>query len=87
MINYIKGMIDELPNDMSIEVTIPASSHIFQVNEDAEKLDENGGQLFHHTVAKLLCLCKQAHPDIQTMVSFLCTRVKAPDIDNYKKLT
>ena len=43
--------------------------------------------MFHHNVAKLLFLCKRARPDIQTAVAFLCTRVKAPDTDDYKKLT
>ena len=31
-------------------------------------------------------LCKQARPDIQTVVAFLTTRVMAPDEDDYKKL-
>ena len=43
--------------------------------------------MFHHNVAKLLFLCKRARPDLQTEVAFLCTRVKAPDKDDYKKLT
>jgi hypothetical protein len=42
--------------------------------------------LFHHNVAKLLFLCKRARPDIQTAIAFLCTRVKGPDMDDYKKL-
>jgi hypothetical protein len=65
----------------------PAATHLFQVNKDAEKLDIETAQLFHHSIAKLLFLCKRARPDIQTAVAFLCTPVKEPDIDNYKKLT
>ena len=42
--------------------------------------------MFHHNVAKLLFLCKWAHPDIQTAVVFLTTLVMAPDEDDYKKL-
>lgn len=37
-------------------------------------------------VAKLLFLCKRARPDVQTAVDFLCTRVKQPDEDDWKKL-
>jgi len=33
-----------------------------------------------------LYLCKRTLQDIQTAVAFLCTRVKNPDIDDYKKL-
>jgi len=42
--------------------------------------------MFHHNTAKLLFLCKRARPDLQTAVAFLCTRVKMPDVDDYKKL-
>jgi hypothetical protein len=49
-------------------------------------LDAETAEMFHHNVAKLLFLCKRARPDIQTPISFLCTRVKHPDTDDYKKL-
>jgi len=42
--------------------------------------------MFHHITAKLLFLCKRARPDVQAATAFLCTRVKAPDVDDYKKL-
>jgi hypothetical protein len=87
MIPYIKNMLAEIPNDMAGKSATPASSHLFQVNEDAQKLDKDTEQLFHHNVAKLLFLCKQARPDIQTSIAYLCTRVKEPNTDNYKKLT
>ena len=41
--------------------------------------------MFHHNIAKLLFLCKQAHPDLQMSVAFLSTNVKSPDEDDYKK--
>ena len=41
----------------------------------------------HTMVAKLLFLSKRARPDLQTAIAFLCTRVKEPDIDDYKKLS
>jgi hypothetical protein len=89
MIEYIKNMLSsKVPTDMAGESSTPAGNHLFQVNKDAERLDEETAPLFHHNVAKLLFLCKQACPDIQTTIAFLCTtRVKEPDVDNYKKLT
>jgi hypothetical protein len=57
MIDYIQGMLDKLPNDMAGKAATPAASHLFQVNEDAKKLEENIRQLFHHNIAKLLFLC------------------------------
>eukprot|EP00978_Attheya_sp_CCMP212_P009535 scaffold22554_cov58-Attheya_sp.AAC.1 len=88
MIDYIKNMLADLPSDMDGAAATAAPTHLFEVNiTDPIMLDEDNATLFHHNVAKLLFLCKRARPDIQTAVSFLCTRVKGPDQDDYKKLT
>jgi hypothetical protein len=46
-------------------------------------LDWADADFFQHNVAKLLFLCKRT----PFFANFLCTRVKAPDSDDYKKLT
>jgi hypothetical protein len=87
MIDFIKSMLSSLSDEMNGEAApTPAANHLFQVNEDAKKLDEEMVQLFHHNVVKLLFLCKRAWPDAQTAVSFLITWVQEPGINNYKKL-
>jgi len=87
MIDYIKNMLGELPAERDGEAATPTANHLFQVNEaDPQMLDDDKATMFHHHVAKLLFLCKRARPDIQTAVAFLCTRVKGPDKDDYKKL-
>ena len=81
-------MLAELPPDMDGEAATPASSHLFDVNVDNPvALCKEKADFFHHDVATLLFLCKRARPDIQTAVAFLCTRVKEPDVDDYKKLS
>jgi hypothetical protein len=87
MKDYIHNMLNGLPTDMGGESATPAGNHLFQVNENGMKLNEEAAILFHHNTAKLLFLCKRARPDIQPPVAFLCTRVKEPDQDDYKKLT
>jgi len=42
--------------------------------------------IFHATVAKLLFIAKRARPDILLAISFLTTRVKEPDEDDWGKL-
>jgi hypothetical protein len=51
-------MLHEVPPDMAGEAAAPATSHLFQVNEDTTKLDKDTAQLFHDNMAKLLFLCK-----------------------------
>ena len=58
----------------------------FYIAEDATKLSQADADLFHHFVAQLLYLSKRARPDIHLSVSFLCTRVRGPDNDDYKNL-
>ena len=83
----IKEMLEGLPEDMRGEAATPAASHLFEVNDNnPQPLNEERAMFFHHYVAKALFLCKRARPDIQTSVTFLSTRVKGPDEDDYKKL-
>jgi Reverse transcriptase (RNA-dependent DNA polymerase) len=86
MSKYVDNIIMEMPEDMAGVCPTPAANHLFEVNTEAEKLDETKKEFFHHVVAQLLFLCKRARPDIQTAVAFLCTRVQYPDVDDYKKL-
>jgi len=86
MYEYIDKMLAELPSDMNGVSTTPAALHLFNVDDGAQKLDEDRAQLFHHLVAKLLYLSWRSRQDIQTAVAFLCTRVQSLDMDDYKKL-
>ena len=86
MIDYIVKMLDDIPEDMMGESFTPAAHHLFDIAEYATKLSQAGADIFHHFVAKLLYLSMRARPDIQISVSLLCTRVRGPDTDDYKKL-
>ena len=87
MKDYIQQVINETPDElMKGSATSPAANHLFEVNEDAEKLDPATAITFHHLVAQLLYLAKRTRPDILPCISFLTTRVRSPDIDDWKKL-
>ena len=87
MQEYIDRLIAETPQDMMKgPCSTPAANHLFQVNDDAELLNNDNARKFHHLVATLLYLAKKTRPDIQVAISFLCTRVQSPTIDDWKKL-
>ena len=71
---------------MKGESATPAAHHLFDISEDATKLSQADADLFHHFVAHLLYLSKRESTDIQLPVSFLCTRLRGPGTDDYKKL-
>ena len=59
---------------------------MFKTRSDAGYLDQETAELFHHVTAQLLFLGQRGRPDIRNAVSFLCTRVKSPDNDDYNKI-
>jgi len=61
MYDYIDKLLTELPSDMNGTAKTPAASHLFNVNKDAKKLQEESAQLFHHLVAKLLYLSRRTN--------------------------
>ena len=65
---------------------ISPATDLFKTNNAAAKLNKTVSDSFHHVVAQLLFLCKQARPDIQTSVAYLTARVKGPDVDDLQKL-
>jgi hypothetical protein len=86
MYDYLEDILVEAPDGMDGTSVTVASDHLFTVNTESEKLDVETGDYYHRTVARLLFAAKRARPDLQTAVAFLCTRVAAPDVDDYKKL-
>lgn len=79
-IEAFKGVVEK-------SVCSPAAKHIFDTRDgEVEKLNEEMKENFHHITAKLLHIMKRARPDIEVPIVFLCTRVKSPDTDDWKKL-
>jgi hypothetical protein len=69
---------------MRIATAVP--NDLFKVDEDAMKLDQAKAKAFHILTAKMIYVAKRARPDISLAVAFLTTRVKGPDIDDWRKL-
>ena len=86
MEDYLKEMINDLPDDMDGMATTPAADHLFKVRDNAPKLNETKADLFHRVTAQLLFVAQRGRPDLRTAVSFLTKRVQEPDEDDYKKL-
>ena len=88
MIDYIKMVLADLPDEFRGKATTPAADHLFKVNDDdAVKLSEEKAKMFHRIVMQLQYLSQRARPDLRTAVSFLCKRVTKCDEDDWKKLT
>ena len=86
MDDYINQMLDECPQDLLKGSPVsPSANHLFDINPDCDQLGVDVADEFHHFVSKLLYLAKQTWPDILLVMVFLCTRVKDPDTDDYKK--
>ena len=86
MSQYIKAMGEEFPIKFDgRSVPNPAAADMFDEGEGV-LIDEEKQKVFHRTTAQALFLCKRARPDIQPIVSVLCTRVKKPTDRDFSKL-
>ncbi len=87
MIPYINKIIDAFPEKITGVTSTLVAEHLFAVRPLAEAhlLPKDQAQGFHHTTAQLLFL-SHVFCDIQTPLSFLTTRVKHPDKDDWGKL-
>ena len=92
LVQYIVGMIEELeeallPFDENLdrEYPHPAAKWLLTTNADANAIDEARADIYRKFVAKLIWVMKRGRPDIEPTTSFLCTRVKGPDRDDWHK--
>jgi hypothetical protein len=67
--------------------TSTAPDDLFVGDKDAEKLSKESSIAFHNLVAKTLYVSKHAIPDVSTAIAFLTTWVRAPDINDWRKLS
>jgi hypothetical protein len=89
MIEYIKNIIANFPEEILTTKTSPIADHLFEVSDmsEAKPLPEEQAMAFHHTTVQLLFLsAKEARQDIQPTTAFLTTRVKCPDKDDWGKV-
>ena len=86
MYNFIEDVLKEAKDDMNRLLPWPADSKLFTVDWESPRLSAEDADYFHIMTARLLFACKRVRPDIQVGVAFLCTRVKDPTEEDYRKL-
>ncbi len=86
MTKYLSKVIADFPKEIIGKAATPAGDHLFKVRDEGRKLNEEQAGTFHHTVYQLLFAANQLWRDIQMAVSFLTTRVQAPNEDDWGKL-
>ncbi len=75
MIEYIKNIITNFPEEIMAIRMSPAADHLFTVRDEslAKPLPEEQARAFHHASAQLLFLSARARCDIQPTTAFLTT--------------
>jgi len=64
----------------------PASTDLFEIDEESESLDNSQREIFHRLVAQCLYVVTRTRPDASLPVIFLTTRVLSPTQQDRKKL-
>ncbi len=75
MVEYIKNIIKDFPEEITGTKTSPAADHLFTVRDPslAKALPEEQAMAFHRAMAQLLFLSARAWRDIQPATAFLTT--------------
>ncbi|KAL7554681.1 hypothetical protein ACHAWF_018950 [Thalassiosira exigua] len=75
--------------ELGAPTATPVVEQLFQVWDEADRnyapLPEEKAVVFHRFTAKLLFMSNRARCDVQTAVSYMTSRVKKPDLDNWGK--
>ena len=85
MRDYIKSMIKEFPTKITGKAKTPWTESLFKENQKLKRLGETQSELFHKYVMKLMFVSKRGRPDILTGVAYLTTRVREPNLLDWKK--
>ena len=89
MLSYIEDVLtafDKSYTKVKGTKSSTAPKNIFVVNEDYKKLDQGKVVDFHNLVAKALYDTNKARPDKCTAISFMTTRVRVSDKENWANL-
>ena len=72
----------------SCRAATPAADYLFAIwdKSEAKYLPEEQAVAFHHTVVQLLFLLARARSEIGVAMSFLASRVKRPNKDDWGKV-
>lgn len=81
MSDFLNWYLKEAPDDFAGEAATPAGEHLFNVRMESMKLDDERTGVFHRIKAG-----KRSRSDIQLAVGFLCSSVRVPYEDDWKKL-
>ncbi len=101
MVDYVKEVVDawdkapQINSDAFTTVIskrgkkgkkCAAPDNLFKIDEDATTLSTKMATAFHNIVAKALYMVKRARLDASVSSAFLPTRVRSPNVDNWRKL-
>ncbi len=84
MVEYIKNIVPNFPEEIIQIPTSPAADHLFMVQDKpmAKPLPEEQTIAFHHAIMRLLFLKARARCIIRMATAFLTTRINNQDEDN-----
>ena len=83
---HIQSIIETTHMDMDSLIDTSAANHLFQVRDDGGDLSLQQKDLYRTLAENILFVSCCLQPDLKTSISLLTTRVKQPNIENYKKL-
>ena len=74
--HQIEDTLSQFKDICDFKVVLPCVHHLWDINDEAELLDDVKADLFHSLTSKLLYITNSTIPDIEPDVALLTTRVE-----------
>ena len=86
MTKQLEESIEMFGSTCGYSVKTPGASHLWGLNENAERLDTDKAKIFHSVTAKLLYVTKRNIMDIEPEVAYFTMQVANINVDDWKKM-
>ena len=86
MKEYLIDCIYNFPENISTTAKTLATKSLTKINKNSKILDTYKHETFYSIVQKLLHVAKQARLELQVAIGFLCTCIRSPMDEDWKKL-
>ena len=86
MTKKLKEAIKCFGSTCGYDVKTSRAPHLWEVNENSERLDTEKAKIFHSVAAKILYVTKRTRTDIEPELEYFTMQVAISNVDYWKKM-
>ena len=84
--HHVDEDIEDFGETLKRNLEKSTTLQLFTITSEAKELEDEKKERYHSITAKILWIMKRSRPNLETAVSFLCTRVQCPTKEDWGEL-